>query len=88
MSAVFDKAIACSKEIIKRIQATGEHVTEPASAKFPWANHVYYSMRYRRAHIDIVDARETKNLWMMHVCIFPHTNDNSPKVLSRLQVLK
>ena len=22
----------------------------------------------RRAHIDVVDARATKGLWMMHVC--------------------
>jgi hypothetical protein len=78
MSIIFEKAIACSEEIIKRFKSTGEHVTEPAASKFPWANHVYYSMAYRRAHIDIVDARQTKNLWMMHVCIFPHTNDNSP----------
>ena len=77
-SLVFDKVIACSEEIIKRFQQTGEIVDEPNAKKFPWANHVYTSLKYRRAHIDIVDARENKKLWMMHVCIFPHTNDNSP----------
>ncbi len=70
--------IACSEEIIKRFKETGEVVEEPNAKKFPWANHVYRSLRYRRAHIDIVDARDTKKLWMMHVCIFPHTNDSSP----------
>lgn len=78
MSIIFEKAIACSEQIIERFKATGEQIAEPAAKKFPWANHVYTGMSYRRAHIDIVDARTTKNLWMMHVCIFPHTNDNSP----------
>lgn len=77
-SLIFDKMIACSEEIIKRFQSTGESVEEPNAKKFPWANHVYTSLRYRRAHIDIVDARESKKLWMMHVCIFPHTHDSSP----------
>jgi len=75
---IWTKLIKCSEQIIKKLQNTGEAVIEPNASKFPWANHVYTSMRYRRAHIDIVDARDTKKLWMMHVCVFPHTNDPSP----------
>lgn len=77
-SLIFDKIINCSESIIDKFKNTGELVDEPNAKKFPWANHVYTSLRYRRAHIDIVDARESKKLWMMHVCIFPHLNDNSP----------
>jgi phycocyanobilin:ferredoxin oxidoreductase len=32
----------------------------------------------RRAHIDVVDARESKGLWMMHVCCFPQLNNDAP----------
>lgn len=78
MIEVWDKMIQLADEITKRFQQTGELVDDPAAKKFPWANHVYASNRFRRAHIDIVDARQDKKLWMMHVCIFPHFNDPSP----------
>jgi phycocyanobilin:ferredoxin oxidoreductase len=28
--------------------------------------------------VDVVDARTTKGLWMMHCCIFPHTHNPAP----------
>lgn len=43
-----------------------------------WINRVWTSDRYRRAHIDVVDSRETKGLWMMHCCIFPHLHNDGP----------
>jgi phycocyanobilin:ferredoxin oxidoreductase len=43
-----------------------------------WVNRVWTSDNYRRAHIDVVDARETKGLWMMHCCVFPHTHNPAP----------
>jgi hypothetical protein len=70
--------IALSEAIIDKFKNTGELIKETDTQKFPWTNHVYTGARYRRAHIDIVDAREDKKLWMMHVCIFPHFNDPSP----------
>lgn len=45
---------------------------------FSWPNHVFQSRTFRRAHLDVVDAREAKKLYMMHLCIFPHTNDPAP----------
>lgn len=46
--------------------------------QFPWENYLWRGEHFRRAHLDIVDARESKKLYMMHLCIFPHTNDPSP----------
>jgi phycocyanobilin:ferredoxin oxidoreductase len=43
-----------------------------------WVNRVWSSASYRRAHVDVVDARETKGLWMMHCCIFPHIHNPAP----------
>jgi phycocyanobilin:ferredoxin oxidoreductase len=43
-----------------------------------WVNRIWTSDRYRRAHVDVVDARTTKGLWMMHCCIFPHTHNPAP----------
>ena len=43
-----------------------------------WVNRTWKNDFIRRAHIDIDDARETKKLWMMHVCIFPELNNAGP----------
>jgi hypothetical protein len=45
---------------------------------FSWPNYVYGGCAFRRAHLDIVDARDTKKLYMMHLCIFPNTNSPAP----------
>lgn len=43
-----------------------------------WINLTWKSDKFRRAHIDVVDAREDKKLWMMHVCIFPVLDSGAP----------
>ena len=56
-------------------------IHEPGMERFNkpgWMNMVWESDSYRRAHIDVVDARETKGLWMMHCCVFPHTDNPAP----------
>ena len=45
---------------------------------YSWPNFVYKGKGFRRAHLDIVDARESKKLYMMHLCIFPDVNDPAP----------
>ena len=43
-----------------------------------WVNRVWANDTVRRAHIDVVDARESKGLWMMHVCVFPELTNGGP----------
>jgi len=43
-----------------------------------WVNRVWTSHDYRRAHVDVVDMREEKKMWMMHVCVFPHVYSDAP----------
>ena len=60
---------------------TGAEKFEPGMDRFNqpgWSNRVWVSDRYRRAHVDVVDARATKGVWMMHCCIFPHTHNPAP----------
>lgn len=45
---------------------------------FVWKNYVWTDAKFRRAHIEIVDATETKKMWVMHMCIFPHYNSPDP----------
>ena len=81
MSNVWDTLIKIEQYFEEQFYATGSVINEPAMARFNqpgWVNKVWSGSRYRRAHIDVVDARETKGLWMMHCCIFPHTHNPAP----------
>ena len=81
MSNVWDTLIGIEQYLEYKFYATGSIIHEPAMERFNqpgWVNKVWASSRYRRAHIDVVDARETKGLWMMHCCIFPHTHNPAP----------
>jgi phycocyanobilin:ferredoxin oxidoreductase len=63
------------------LSKTGTEALEPGLDRFNqpgWVNVAYTSDAYRRAHVDVVDARETKGLLMMHVCIFPHITNDGP----------
>lgn len=80
-SNVWDALIKIEQYFEQQFYATGSIIHEPGMDRFNqpgWVNKVWASSRYRRAHIDVVDARETKGLWMMHCCIFPHTHNPAP----------
>jgi phycocyanobilin:ferredoxin oxidoreductase len=81
MSQVWNTLIEIQQLLEHKFNETGIEIHEPGMERFNqpgWVNRVWQSDRYRRAHIDIVDARLTKGLWMMHCCIFPHVTDPSP----------
>jgi phycocyanobilin:ferredoxin oxidoreductase len=81
MSKVWDTLIEIQHLLEESFNGTGREISEPGMDRFNqpgWVNRVWTSDRYRRAHIDVVDARETKGLWMMHCCIFPHTHNPAP----------
>lgn len=62
-------------------EKTGMPVNEPGMDRFNqpgWMNKVWSGGDYRRAHIDVVDARDSKGLWMMHCCVFPHIHNPAP----------
>jgi len=81
MSNVWQKLIEIQQLLENKFAATGSELFEPGMDRFNqpgWVNRVWTSNSYRRAHIDVVDARETKGLWMMHCCVFPHTHNPAP----------
>lgn len=81
MSQVWHTLIEVKELLEKRFSETGTEVFEPGMDRFNqpgWVNRVWTSDSYRRAHIDVVDARESKGLWMMHCCVFPHTHNPAP----------
>ena len=83
MSVIWDKLIECKDEIIDVFEEHAEEIEEPGLSEFNqpdngWINRVWSNDSVRRAHIDVVDARESKGLWMMHVCCFPNLNNDAP----------
>jgi phycocyanobilin:ferredoxin oxidoreductase len=81
VSKVWDTLIGIQHLLEEKFNATGTEIFEPGMDRFNqpgWVNRVWTSDLYRRAHVDVVDARETKGLWMMHCCIFPHTHNSAP----------
>ena len=80
-SIIWDKLISCKEEIIKIFDENATEFDEPGLAHFNndlWINRVWQNEHVRRAHIDVVDARDTKGLWMMHVCVFPVLTNPGP----------
>jgi len=77
-SSIFEQSIACADEIVKRFQAVGVPHKENYTEVYPSVDFSFESDNFRRAHLSIVDARESKKIWMMHCCIFPTLTDPSP----------
>ena len=81
MSVIWDRLIECKDEIINIFEERATEFDEPGLAHFNndlWINRVWRNDDVRRAHIDVVDARESRGLWMMHVCVFPVLNNDAP----------
>lgn len=83
MSVIWTKLIECQNSIIDIFNKNAIEIQEPGLDEFNqphngWINRVWKNKDVRRAHIDVVDARETKGLWMMHVCVFPDLTNDGP----------
>lgn len=81
MSKIWDSLTYVKSIFVDQLSQTGMTTTEPGMERFNqpgWANLVWTGPNYRRAHIDVVDARDSKGLWMMHCCIFPHIHNPAP----------
>ena len=78
---IWERLIKLEKEIIDVLNEHLVEYKEPGMERFNrpgWTNRTWSSMSVRRAHVDVVDARETKGLWMAHVCLFPMLENGGP----------
>lgn len=75
MPTIFQQLEAVAEEIQSRLS---KYSPVDEGHNFSWPNYVYTGLRFRRAHLDIVDARDTKKLYMLHLTVFPHTEDPAP----------
>ena len=76
MTAVWNKIQGLAQYIEQRFDETGVHLESPH--EYSWYNKIYTSSRYRRAHIEIVDFRDTHKIYILHCTIFPDTDNPAP----------
>jgi len=72
---IFEALEEVTEKILVKLRNYEEYEDEH---QFSWPNYVFRDKKFRRAHLDIVDARETKKLYMLHLCVFPNINDPAP----------
>ena len=74
---VWNKIETLAREIETKFLEHGESYSE-SEHEYSWYNKLYKSSKFRRAHIEIVDFRETHKIYILHSTVFPHYNDPSP----------
>ena len=74
---IWDKIEDLANHFQSVIKRSADREYSPDS-KYEWHNTLYSSDRYRRAHIEIVDKRDSHGIYILHTTIFPHSNDPSP----------
>lgn len=77
MTAVWDKIETLANNLESKFNNTGD-AYQGQEHKYDWYNKLFSSIKYRRAHIEIVDKRESHGIYILHSTVFPHFNDCSP----------
>ena len=80
---IWNRLIKCKDEIINVLNQHCEEYQEPGMKRFNneeygWVNRTWKNKNIRRAHVDVVDVRDTKGLWMAHICLFPELTNGGP----------
>ena len=77
MNAVWDQIELLAKHFTEEFNRTGS-ITSQDVSDYEWHNTLWTSPSYRRAHVEIVDKRESHGMYILHTTVFPHLNDPSP----------
>jgi hypothetical protein len=82
MSLVWDKMIPLSEKMLSIMNNYQKVDLDPHyqynGLDFTWRNYKFVDKSFRQAHIEILDAREFKKIWVMHMTIFPNITNPSP----------
>jgi len=80
---IWERLIKWQKDTVNLLNKELMEYDEPGMDRFNnpnhgWVNRTWKNEYIRRAHVDVVDVRETKGLWMAHVCLFPELTNGGP----------
>jgi len=80
---IWDRLIKWKDETVDLLNKELVEYKEPGMERFNndefgWVNRTWKNDYIRRAHVDVVDVRDSKKLWMAHVCLFPELTNGGP----------
>ncbi len=80
---IWERLIKWQNETIDVLNKHLVEYNEPGMERFNnkelgWVNRTWNNGYIRRAHLDVVDVRETKGLWMAHLCLMPMLTNGGP----------
>ena len=80
---IWERLIKWKDETIDVLNKHLVEYNEPGMERFNnkelgWVNRTWNNRYIRRAHLDVVDVRETKGLWMAHLCLMPMLTNGGP----------
>lgn len=78
---IWDVLTTLKDDIVYLLDTTSDETKDNDIEKFNnpgWINKTWINGKFRRAHLSVVDARETKGVWMLHFCVFPHLSNTGP----------
>jgi len=80
---IWERLIKWKEETIEVLNQELTEYNEPGmdrfnNDEFGWVNRTWKNDYIRRAHVDVVDVRDSKKLWMAHVCLFPELTNGGP----------
>ena len=78
---IWDRLIECKDEILSILDRDCEEYNEVGMEKFnkeTWTNRTWKNKDIRRAHFEIVDARDTKGQYMLHLSLLPNLTNSGP----------
>lgn len=78
MTVVWDKVKELADTITDVFSLNSTYSTSHNVGNYNWVNEVFSNSKFRRAHVEIVDFRETHKVYILHATVFPHYNDPSP----------
>lgn len=75
----FDQCLEIEKKLFYKLYSESHKVKEYKNeTDLNIRDTSFYSKKFARGHLSIVDARESKNLFLLHCTIVPNQNDPSP----------
>ena len=80
---IWERLIRLKNDMVTMLNVQCTEYNEPGmerfnNEEFGWVNRTWRNKSVRRAHVDVVDVRDSKKLWMMHVCLFPELTNGGP----------
>lgn len=78
MVDIFSGMKKLAVELEEMLSLHSEQIERDSLKLFPWHNKIFRNKSFRRGHIEVLDVIESKKMWIMHICIFPHLDDSSP----------